>query len=134
MLIPGGQQHLPCETPPATPSASAGLDSLRDQEAEGPGRMTGTWIRGLAKAGNSWEDIASGTERQGGVSSVVEVQQLPAGPLGHHGLQACPWERRLKEKPARAQDLLWCERIGIQPKNSPELEGDWTFVVPGMQC
>lgn len=44
--------------------------------------------------------------------------------------------RRLKEKPARVEGLLvvWCDRIQIQEKDSPELEGDWTFVVPGMQC
>lgn len=28
--------------------------------------------------------------------------------------------------------MVWTN--GLQLKNSPELEGDWTFVVPGMQC
>lgn len=61
-------EYLLWEIPSATPLPSAGLHHLEDQDAEGPGRLTGTWVRGLAKAGNSWKGIASGMEQQGGVS------------------------------------------------------------------
>lgn len=84
-------------------SPSCSVVFSRAAPSEGPGMLPGTWVKGLAKAGNSWEGAASGREQQGGMSSVGEVPQPPAGPLGHHGLQACPWERRLKEKPARAR-------------------------------
>lgn len=50
---------------------------------------------------------SSRREQQGEVSSVVEVWQLLAGPWGHWSWYAgLLWERRLKEKPARAQGLL----------------------------
>lgn len=53
-------EHSLLEIPSATPLPSAGLHHLEDQ--------TGTRVRGLAKAGNSWKGIASGMEQQGGVS------------------------------------------------------------------
>lgn len=56
MLITGAWQHQLPELPPATPSA--GLHRLKDQEAEGPGRLICMWVRGLAKVGNGWESAA----------------------------------------------------------------------------
>lgn len=107
MLVTGAQQHQLQELPPATPSCSAGLQCLKDQEAEGPGRHTGKrpgqngeWLGEHSHCGL----LERSSRERGAVWWQSSSYWLDHRAIGH-GLWAHLWERRLKEKPARAQDL-----------------------------
>lgn len=133
MPIAGAQQYQFQHLPPSTPLSSAGLHRLKDQEAEGPGRLICTWVRGQAKVGNGWESAAllgfwkgaAGRGERCGRSLTATSWSM--GPLVMVCRPTCRrggWKRRLPG----------VHIFRIKQEDSPELEGDWTFVVPGMQC
>lgn len=131
MLVTGAQQHQLQELPPATPSCSAGLQCLKDQEAEVPGRHTGK----RPSQGGEWlgEHSHCGLlERSSRERGAVWWQSsnywlvMVCGPTCGRG----GWKKSLQG----LRICLWCEHVRIRQEDSPELEEDWTFVVPGMQC